>query len=117
MDLSLIVECSWVASEGRRKGLGEQADQVCQSLWLSVIEPVGAVRPHRDQARLAQHLQVLRHAGRGQTKALCQLARTTFAVPGLDEDAPTMAAGDGAQQFVKTLRLNHGTTLLRKNPK
>ncbi len=88
-----------------------------QPLGAGLEEPVGAVHSHRDQARFAKDLQVFRHTGRGKAEALGQFSGATLAAPGLDEDVPTVAAGDGSHQLVKTLRLNHETRVLRKNPK
>src|ERR687897_1292518 len=75
----------------------EPGVELRERLGLQPVPAPPPLRPHADQAGLAEHAEVLRHAGLAEPEALDQLADAALTVTKQLEDATAHRLGQGIE--------------------
>ena len=89
-----------VGDEGREGVVPEAVDprpQPGQAVEVDPVEPAGALRPHRHQARVAQHPQVLGDRGLADLGGVGQLTNALLTTAQQLEDGPPGGVAKGVQ--------------------
>ena len=66
-----------------------------EGFWAQRVKTLLAIRAHHDKPGLAQHLEVLGHAGLAQLKALYQLSGVALAITQQVENLSAVRLGQG----------------------